>query len=212
VLVGGCDLSDIDVRGVRRQIGMVPQKPYVFGTTLRANIAFAAPETTHAEIENAARLACIHDDIAAMPLGYDTLLTAGGASLSGGQRQRIALARALLQRPAILLLDEATSALDAMTERQVLANLEKWPCTRIVVAHRLSTIVRADMIVVMDQGRIVETGTHAELLARNGQYTALVRAQLGESTEAPRSAPARSGESPKVARPMHVVRAVGGGR
>jgi ABC-type multidrug transport system fused ATPase/permease subunit len=113
-----------------------------------------------------------------MPMGYETLLIDGGASLSGGQRQRVCLARALVHDPAVLLLDEATSALDAITERKVQHELELLSCTRVVIAHRLSTIRQADVILVMDQGRLVEQGNHAELLALRGRYAQLVAAQL----------------------------------
>jgi len=123
-----------------------------------------------------------HDDILAMPMGYDTLLADGGMSLSGGQRQRVALARALVHGPAILILDEATSALDSETERRVIENFETLRCTRIVLAHRLSTIVNADLILVMDAGEIVESGTHSDLLKKNQHYSRLVAAQLHQPT------------------------------
>src|SRR5262249_36014212 len=148
----GIQLSKLDLRSVRRQLGVVVQKAYVFGSTIRANIALADPEAPHHQVETAAKLACIHDDIRKMPLGYDTPVVAGGGSLSGGQRQRIALARALLARPAVLLLDEATSALDSLTERRVASNLEKLGSTRIMIAHRLSSVVAADRILVMREG------------------------------------------------------------
>ena len=131
---------------------------------------------------DAARLAVIHEDIEAMPMGYETLLADGGQSLSGGQRQRIALARSLVHNPAILILDEATSALDSETERRVIENLEKLRCTRIVLAHRLSTIVNAELILVMDAGEIVESGTHQELLKKGQYYSRLVAAQLHQPT------------------------------
>jgi ATP-binding cassette subfamily B protein len=179
VLYDGADLGELSSRSVRRQIGIVTQNAYVFGGSLRENITLTDPDRTRDEVERAARLACIHDDIAAMPLTYDTVLVDGGASLSGGQRQRVALARALVGAPSIVLLDEATSALDAITERQVFDNLAALGCTTIVIAHRLSTIATADTIVVMDRGRIVERGTHAELLAAGGAYHALVAGQGG---------------------------------
>jgi ABC-type bacteriocin/lantibiotic exporter with double-glycine peptidase domain len=125
----------------------------------------------------AARKACIDGDIRAMPMGYETIVADGGASLSGGQRQRLALARALVHDPAVLLLDEATSSLDATTERQVMDNLSRLRATRIVIAHRLSTVAHADQIVVMDDGAVVEVGSHAELLARRGVYAALIADQ-----------------------------------
>jgi ABC-type bacteriocin/lantibiotic exporter with double-glycine peptidase domain len=184
ILYDGADLAELDVRSVRRQVGMVTQRPYLFGTSVRAYIALADPMLPHEAIERAARLACVHDDIMAMPMGYESPLIDGGASISGGQRQRLALARALVERPAILLLDEATSALDAVTEAQVQESLASLKCTRVVIAHRLSTVRRADLILVMDGGRLVEQGTHDQLLARDGVYARLVDAQL-DATPAP---------------------------
>ena len=173
----GHDLAGLDVRSVRRQLGIVTQHPYVFGSSIRHNIALTDPGLPLQAVAEAARLACIDADIQAMPLGYDTPLHDGGGSLSGGQRQRIALARALVSRPAILLLDEATSDLDTVTEEMVYRNLAAVRATTIVIAHRLSTIRNADVIIVMDAGRIAETGTHDELLARRGAYWALAHAQ-----------------------------------
>jgi ABC-type bacteriocin/lantibiotic exporter with double-glycine peptidase domain len=175
VLYDDMDLAQMEVHSVRRQMGIVNQGAYLFGTSIRQNIALADPDLPLEAVEHAARQACIHDDISNMPLGYATPLSDGGASLSGGQRQRITLARALAQRPSILLLDEATSALDSITERLVYRNLADLGCTAIVIAHRLSTIVDADLILVMDNGRLVERGTHGELLARRGEYHDLVQ-------------------------------------
>jgi ATP-binding cassette, subfamily B, bacterial len=180
VLYDGRDLRELDVLSVRRRIGMVPQHPYLFGTTIRENITLAAPQATMDEVEEAARLAAIHDDIARMPLRYETVLADAGASLSGGQRQRLALARALIHRPAILILDEATSALDSATETQVYENLRTLDVTKIVIAHRVSTIARADVIVVMRDGAFAEQGTHDELVAADGEYALLLAA--GERT------------------------------
>jgi ATP-binding cassette subfamily B protein len=183
VLLDGIPLSQLELRSVRRQLGVVTQKPHIFGSTILANIALANPEMPLARVHNAAKRACIEKDIATMPMQYDTPVVAAGASLSGGQRQRIALARALIDDPAILLLDEATSALDSITEAAVQAELDALKCTRIYIAHRLSTVVAADRILVMANGTLVEQGTHRELLAKNGAYARLIAAQLEDRTD-----------------------------
>jgi ABC-type bacteriocin/lantibiotic exporter with double-glycine peptidase domain len=180
VFYDGRPLSGLDLASVRRQIGVVPQNPYVFGATVRENIALCAPDSDGGQIEWAARAACIHETIEELPMGYDTVIADGGASLSSGQRQRIAIARAVLSGPPILMLDEATTALDPMTENRVMNNLDRMGATRIVVAHRLATIVDADLIVVMDQGRVVECGRHGDLLAQGGLYAALIGSRRGE--------------------------------
>jgi len=182
----GQNLADLDAGSVRRQLGIVTQRPYLFGASIRENIALTNPELPLEAVVEAARVACVHDDIAAMPMGYETQLHDGGASVSGGQRQRIALARALVHRPSVLLLDEATSELDTVTEQKIYTNLDAISSTTIVIAHRLSTIRNADLILVMDEGRIVETGTHDQLMSCQGAYTALVQAQAsgGQQPEA----------------------------
>lgn len=184
VLYDGADLAKLELRSVRRQIGVVPQTPHVFGRAVRHNIAFADPTTPMEAVELAAKRACLHDDIMAMPMAYETVLLNGGASLSGGQRQRLALARALLSEPSILLLDEATSALDGAAEAKVQAELAKLQCTRIVIAHRLSTIRTADVVLVLDGGRIVDRGKHHELLRRSDVYRSLFGGQGQRSAHA----------------------------
>lgn len=178
VLYEGSSLTDLELRSVRRQLGIVTQRAYLFASSIRSNIALSDPDLPLETIIEAAKIAQVHDEIMQMPMAYDTVLVDAGASLSGGQRQRIMLARALVRKPAVLLLDEATSALDAITERRVQAALNQLECTRIVVAHRLSTVFNADRILVMDRGRLTEQGTHAELLERRGVYAELVRNQM----------------------------------
>ena len=181
ILYDGEDLAELELRSVRRQLGFVPQSPAFFGQSIRANIALADPTAPLAAVVAAARMAQIHDEIAAMPMKYETLLLDGAASLSGGQRQRLALARALLTEPVILLLDEATSSLDTITEEQVARALTEQRCTRIVIAHRMSTVAAADQILVLEDGALAERGNHAELIARGGVYAELVAGQrLGD--------------------------------
>jgi ABC-type bacteriocin/lantibiotic exporter with double-glycine peptidase domain len=184
ILFDDTDLAELELRSLRTQIGIVTQSPYLFGATIRQNIALSNPTMPQEMVVDAAKLACIHDEIVAMPMGYETRLVDRGASLSGGQQQRIALARALAHRPTILLLDEATSDLDGLTERSVYHNLNTLGCSRIVIAHRLSTIVDADLILVMEEGRVVQQGMHDELRATPGPYREQVEAQLRSSLRA----------------------------
>jgi ATP-binding cassette subfamily B protein len=183
ILVDGMPLADLDYRALRAQFGLVLQDPFLFRGSIRQNIGFAAPDLPMERLIEAARLAAVHEDVEAMPMGYETLVAEGGSGLSGGQRQRLAIARALAQRPSILLLDEATSALDVITEAVVDQNLSGLSCTRIVIAHRLSTIRNADIILVLEGGAIVERGSHDELLSLGGHYARLVRSQVtGEAS------------------------------
>ncbi len=181
----GVDLRDATISSLRGQIALVTQETVLFNDTVRHNIAYGKPDATQAEIEEAARVAFAHDFIIQLPKGYDTIVGERGIFLSGGQRQRLAIARSVLVDAPVLILDEATSALDAESERfvqQAIGNLVR-NRTTIVIAHRLSTIRRANTIVVMEAGRIIEIGTHAELLAKGGQYRKLYELQFADEEE-----------------------------
>ena len=185
VLWDGTDLRDATISSLRAQIALVTQETVLFNDTVRHNIAYGKPEATQAEIEEAARIAFAHDFIEELPQKYETIVGERGIFLSGGQRQRLAIARALLVDAPVLILDEATSALDAESERfvqQAIANLVR-NRTTMVIAHRLSTVRRADAIVVVEGGRITEVGTHSELLARGGQYRKLYELQFADEEE-----------------------------
>ena len=159
---------------MRQQFGVVLQEPFLFSGSIRQNISFNNSALSLAEIREAAYLAAIDQEIMRMPMAFETPVGEGGSALSGGQRQRLALARALAPKPHILLLDEATSHLDTATENRINQNLNKLANTRIVIAHRPSTIQDADLILVLDKGRIVERGTHKQLLLQNGLYASLI--------------------------------------
>ncbi|MFN6565703.1 peptidase domain-containing ABC transporter [Dendronalium sp. ChiSLP03b] len=175
ILYDGMPLQALNWRTLRSQFGVVLQEPFLFSGSIRQNISINDPSLSLEQIVAAAELAAIHDDIMQMPMGYETRVAEGGSGLSGGQRQRLSLARAFAHQPAILLLDEATSHLDVVTESSIEQNLHHISCTRIAIAHRLSTIRNADTILVLDRGRIVEQGSHEELLHLDGHYASLIR-------------------------------------
>jgi ATP-binding cassette subfamily B protein len=180
VRVDGVDLREADPRSVRQRMAIVPQESAIFTESLRDNIRYGRPDATDAEVEQAAAVARVDEFALALPQGYDTLLGENGMTLSGGQRQRVAIARAVLKDAPILLLDEATSSLDSHSERLVQQALERLEegRTTIVIAHRLATVRGADRILVVDEGRIVETGTHEALVARGGLYADLAKMQI----------------------------------
>jgi ATP-binding cassette, subfamily B, bacterial len=180
ITIDGVEVRDVALHELRRRIGIVPQESVIFSASALENIRYGQPDASDAEVSAAAKAAHAHDFIMALPEGYHTFLGERGVRLSGGQRQRISIARAMLKNPPLLLLDEATSALDAESERMVQAALESAmrDRTTLVIAHRLATVQRADRIVVLDQGRIVEQGTHAQLNAAGGLYAQLAALQF----------------------------------
>jgi ATP-binding cassette subfamily B protein len=179
VCLDGHDLKDITLESLRNNISMVLQDTFLFNGTIEENIAFARPEAAFAEVESAARVARIHDDIMAMPDAYRTQVGERGVKLSGGQKQRIAIARAVLCRAPVLILDEATASVDVRTEAQIQQAINEIAGTRtiIAIAHRLSTIRNADVIFVFEKGRVVQSGTHDELINADGLYRELCRVQ-----------------------------------
>lgn len=193
ILVDGIPISEMSLSVVRRSIAIVPQDTVLLNTSIAANVSFAKPGCTRCEIEEAARIANLHDFIMGLPEEYETVVGERGLKLSGGERQRVAIARAALKQPKIAVFDEATSSLDSSTEREILRNLSSLSrqCTTLVIAHRLSTVIFADEILILHCGAVVERGTHHELLALKGHYAALWNAQEGR--------PASSGMSVSVA-------------
>ena len=197
VTIGGIDVRDLSFQALSKLVGVVSQETYLFHDTIRENLRFAKPDATDDELEGAAKAARIHDLIAALPEGYDTVVGERGYRFSGGEKQRIAIARTILRNPPILVLDEATSSLDTVTERLVQEALDHLSegRTTIAIAHRLSTIRDADQIIVLDQGRVVESGTHEQLVVAGGRYATLVSrdaeiATAGPDAEVPALAPA----------------------
>mgnify|MGYP001828336555 FL=1 len=186
ILLDGVDLATLRRDAFRKSVSLVPQDPVIFATSARENIRFGRPEASDDEIEAAARAAAAHDFIAALPDGYDSYLGERGVMLSGGQKQRIAIARAILRDAPVLLLDEATSALDAESERAVQHAVDTLSAgrTTLIVAHRLATVKKADRIVVMEEGRIVATGPHDQLVSQGGLYARLAKLQFTEGIAA----------------------------
>jgi ATP-binding cassette subfamily B protein len=179
VTIDGQDVRDVTQASLRRAIGVVPQDTVLFNDTIGYNIAYGNPDAPWEEVERAARLASLHDFVTSLPKGYDTTVGERGLKLSGGEKQRVAIARAILKDPAILLFDEATSQLDSHTEKDIQAALRQVSAgrTTLVIAHRLSTVIDADRIVVLEDGRVAETGTHQDLLGQGGRYAALWKKQ-----------------------------------
>jgi ATP-binding cassette subfamily B protein len=179
-LIDGHDLRAVTLSSLSEKIGMVTQEAYLFHDTVRRNLLYARPSATQTELEEACRMANIHDFIVDLPEGYETVVGERGYRLSGGEKQRVAIARVLLKDPRIIILDEATSHLDSQSEALIQAALERVMKgrTSLVIAHRLSTILAADVILVLDKGRLVEIGRHEELLVNGGLYSKLYQTQF----------------------------------
>ncbi|HEU5095604.1 MAG TPA: ABC transporter ATP-binding protein/permease [Reyranella sp.] len=206
VLIDGQDIRDVGQASLRAAIGVVPQDTVLFNDTIYYNIAYGRPNATREEVEQAAKLARIHDFIMALPQKYESTVGERGLKLSGGEKQRVAIARTILKNPRILLFDEATSALDTRTEQEIQRSLEEVSRgrTTLVIAHRLSTIIHADEIVVLDRGRVVERGRHGELLARDGLYADMWRRQQEAAAEAERKVEAETDERPSFRAEGHL--------
>jgi ATP-binding cassette subfamily B protein len=194
ITIDGQDIRDVTQESLRAAIGMVPQDTVLFNDTIFYNIAYGAPGSAPSEIEDAARLARIHDFVMSLPEGYSSTVGERGLKLSGGEKQRVAIARTILKRPSILVFDEATSALDSHTEQEILKSLREVSAERttLTIAHRLSTIIDADEILVLQSGRIAERGSHAALLDRGGVYAEMWTRQ--QEAQQARAALEKAGE------------------
>ena len=181
-MLDGCDIRTLPLGWLRRQVGLVPQDPFLFSRTIRENIALGLDGEPNGRVEAAVRMASLSRDLAEFPYGLDTIIGERGVTLSGGQKQRVALARVIAAAPRILVLDDALSSVDAQTEREILGQLRGFfrERTTILVAHRITTVKEADLIVVLDEGRVVETGVHDTLIAQGGVYADLFRQQILE--------------------------------
>jgi ATP-binding cassette subfamily B protein len=202
IVINGADIRDVRQRSLRAAIAIVPQDTVLFNDTVYYNIAYGDPGATREQVIAAARAAHIHDFIESLPDGYDAMVGERGLKLSGGEKQRVAIARAILKNPRIFIFDEATSALDSKSEKAIQAELDRIAQgrTTLIIAHRLSTIVDADQILVMDHGRVVERGTHRELLALEGAYAQMWALQQRERAEREEEEPAVPAQVPLEAR------------
>jgi ATP-binding cassette subfamily B protein len=185
IRIDGQDIRAVSQSSLRKIIGIVPQDTVLFNDTIYYNILYGRPDATPAEVEEAARLARIHDFILSLPDGYQSKVGERGLKLSGGEKQRVAIARVILKRARLLIFDEATSALDTKTEKQIQESLDQVSENRttLIIAHRLSTVIGADEILVLDKGEVAERGSHAELLVRNGRYARMWQQQLSDLAE-----------------------------
>jgi ABC-type multidrug transport system fused ATPase/permease subunit len=206
ITIDGADIRDVNLGSLRTQVSLVFQETYLFSDTVEGNIASGRPHVRGGEIEAAARLAQAHEFIEQLPKGYDTILGERGASLSGGQRQRLAIARAIFANPRVLILDDATAAVDPETEELIRRAMRvvMRDRTTFIIAHRVSTVKRADVVLVLEEGRITQMGTHAELMQQEGHYREIAAVQLyGDGEERPAEAAGKAVEHPSHMKRVH---------